>query len=244
MRRFVRNFFSVLLQKCVPSTAFIAFLILAYLAIPYFVVVSLGLLFLAITSYKVGKYLQVKTPTLLGQVAVLDGQKTLLKSAEIESFKKIANVQDMKRLECYENYINDVCIITYTEIKSLNSPITIEHANENPHFAKTYEKEALLEWIKQKGSDTGDDNIPEPQKNWYRLSDPNIKIYAGFPTWVTNFVREVLETLKNPPLTKREKIAEERGQFYQKHFKSLFSHTKTPIEKKELLHPKNRLGVA
>lgn len=255
----LRNFARRVFKNWIPWTAFFTFLILCNAGIPYLLFVSLGLLFIGLVSYGLGRYLKKDTPSpepaprltqLLTRVTELPTpEKNLLSEQELNRFKEIADASDLEKLQAYEKFINDTCGITLTNIPELEFPVTVEHARENPVFAKTYEKEGLESWITHQttqNQNVGQNiNICEPQKRWYQLDDQHIKIYSGFPQWVVNFVKDVLNKLEKNPVPKRIQIAEERDQYYQKNYKALFSpRTQNTPENKTHLFKDSKMYVA
>ncbi|HEX2549370.1 MAG TPA: hypothetical protein VHM20_06050 [Gammaproteobacteria bacterium] len=206
--------------RCYPWLAFATTLLLLYFPMPFLGWIILSLTISSLISFKL-KYILQKPTTLLHRLDHLPAQEVqALKPEDIERFKKFAKPDELLQLTQYEKFMNESCGITLSEMHELTSPITIQHRSEPPHLAKTYEKEALRTWIITKGFD-----VTEPLKRWYKLKDPKLEIYSGYPRWIQTFIEHVLTVLKNNPKTKKEKIAEERDQYYQKNFKFLFRET-------------------
>lgn len=235
LRRIVRGFLEIF-----PSIAFVTAIALLYFPVPFLGWVLLTLAISSLISVKIKNILN-KPVSLINRIDQLkQPDNRLLTSEEIESFKKLAKPNDLNQLAQYEKFTTDTCGITLSEMSEIAEPITIQHKDEAEHLSKTYDKSALKTWINTKGI-----NVTEPMKRWHKLNDSKIEIYAGFPHWVQSFVKYVLNVLKQSPKTKKEMIAEERGHFYQKHFKTLFpAHTQPLCDEKPVPHASPSITVA
>ncbi len=217
-----------------PSICFITTVALLYFPIPFLGWIVFTLFVSSLIAIKIKNILEKPTSLLNTINNLKQPENRLLTSEEIDQFKNSAKDNDLVKLAQYEKYVTDTCGITLLEMHEISEPITVQHKAEEPHFAKTYDKNALKTWIATKGV-----NVTEPLKRWYKLNDPNIEIYAGYPRWVQSFIEYVLNAIKKNPKTKKEIIAEERGLFYQKHLKTLFPAKKIDErdEKKSLSTP-------
>ncbi len=118
-----------------------------------------------------------------------------LTTDEISRYREIITELDdrmaRKKLNHYEDFIRDARNLSLSKNSNLHlhSPITIEHKKEPKSFAKTYEKDFIVNIIEKEK-----DNAKEPLKGYF-LTSPNIRFYSGFPKWIQDFIDKVRSVL-------------------------------------------------
>lgn len=128
----------------------------------------------------------------------------LLTPTEIETYRTILRDKNDRiardKLNHYEDFIHDASNLSLSRGNHLmlRFPVTIEHQKEHYYLAKTYERDFLLDNIEKNRED-----VREPIKG-YPLLSPNIKVYSGYPKWIPQFVKNVLETLRRHQQKEKE----------------------------------------
>lgn len=153
----------------------------------------------------------VSSPKSNSIIKILEQKNPLIKlltQEEIDAFQvycKNASEHQEAFKTLLEHYLEQIeqgeCPISYTEIKVLEQPVTIEGIDptkpEKKKWVHIYDENSIRTWIKTRGS-----KATEPITR-YRLTHPAYKIvsYQGWPDWVCEFimwVRSILTPASSP----------------------------------------------